>query len=150
METTKRVRKKYKRGKRDRSKEKYIACPETREKEKIKRRTLLGATRLLYHSQISSSKKRGMSPPDFTLVQLREWLMANGYEALYEAWKAADFVKRLAPSVDRLDSNKGYSFDNIRLVTWEENNSKVGLDHYRKPPCTNKSGVSWGIPAPED
>lgn len=28
------------------------------------------------------------------------------------------------PSIDRLDDNKGYSFDNMRIISWKENREK--------------------------
>lgn len=43
------------------------------------------------------------------------------FEMLYLGWVAMDFHKWFKPSIDRLDSRKGYSLENIRLVTWREN-----------------------------
>ena len=39
-------------------------------------------------------------------------------------WKSSGYNRWTKPSVDRLDDNLGYSFDNIQLMTWKENNEK--------------------------
>ena len=52
---------------------------------------------------------------------LAKWLYDNGFKEKYKKWKLSGFNKSIKPSVDRVDSNLGYSFDNIQLVAWEEN-----------------------------
>lgn len=79
-------------------------------------------------TQRKSSKARGHEVPTYTQNELFDWAVDNNLFALCDSWKAAGFPKNLAPSVDRKDVTKGYSFDNIRLVTWQENNEAQYAD----------------------
>ena len=40
---------------------------------------------------------------------------------LFNEWELSGYNRRLTPSVDRIDSKKGYSLDNIRFVQFHEN-----------------------------
>ena len=81
--------------------------------------------RILSH-QKHSSKARSHRPPTYSLSELREWVHSQpNWNELYAAWVDSNFNKNLTPSTDRLDDYKGYSFDNIRLVTWRENIDKM-------------------------
>jgi hypothetical protein len=64
----------------------------------------------------------------YTKQQLEVWLYKNGYYNLYVNWVNCGYQRDLAPSVDRLDDYKGYSLDNIRLVTWLDNRNKGAKD----------------------
>ena len=83
----------------------------------------------IYSSQRMSSRKRNHPYPTYSNKELVLWMYDHGYEALYNNWKSSGFERFLAPSCDRLDDSKGYSFDNIRLVTWKENFDKARADH---------------------
>lgn len=85
-------------------------------------RTPYGRICQMFSIQHSNSVVRGHLAPNYTKVELYNWALANKLEDLVEAWKESGYTKHLTPSVDRLDTNKGYSLDNIRLVTWQENN----------------------------
>lgn len=51
-----------------------------------------------------------------------DWIKNNNtFIELFEAWKENDMDRRLVPSIDRIDSSKGYTLDNIRIVTFSEN-----------------------------
>lgn len=43
---------------------------------------------------------------------------------LYEDYKNSGFDRKLAPSVDRIDSSKGYIIDNMEFVTHSENSRR--------------------------
>lgn len=43
---------------------------------------------------------------------------------LYTRWKASGYPRRLTPSVDRIDSSKGYTLDNIEWVPFYINCSR--------------------------
>lgn len=51
-----------------------------------------------------------------------EWsLKDNDLKRLYEDWVASDYEPKLVPSIDRIDSTKGYTLDNMRWITHSEN-----------------------------
>jgi len=109
-----------------------------------KRRTKRGLVKGIYANQKRRSKKRGHSQPTYTLEELIHWFnnhpLAN---ALYDAWRLSGYRRGLVPSVDRLDDSVGYSFDNIQLLTWSENDSKGCEDRKsgRMKKCNNEAVV---------
>jgi hypothetical protein len=100
-------------------------------KDKIYKRTKTGLVSRIYGSQVRSSKDRGHDKPKYSKKDFSEWLLNNPcFENIYQNWVLSDYDTYLRPSVDRLDDYKGYSFDNIRLVTWIENKTKSHKDMY--------------------
>lgn len=85
-------------------------------------RTPYGRISQMFAVHCVNSKVREHPAPEYTASSLYLWALANGLEVLVNVWSNADYKKELTPSVDRIDVNKGYSLDNIRLVTWQENN----------------------------
>ena len=51
---------------------------------------------------------------------------------LYRNWAAADYDRRLTPSINRVDSNKGYDLENIEWLTHSVNSSLGGSSPKRK------------------
>lgn len=49
----------------------------------------------------------------------------KAFNDLYDAWVLSNFDRKLAPSIDRIDTSKGYTLENIRWITHSEN-SKLG------------------------
>ena len=89
------------------------------------RRSTLGVATLIHTNQKRNSKRRGHAAPNYTRDELLEWLLAQpNFERLYDDWIGSGYTKLMKPSVDRLDDYKGYSFDNIQLMTWGENKAK--------------------------
>lgn len=81
----------------------------------------------MWKSMRCASRARAHPFPAFTFMEFALWLEANGIFRIYaEFRKAGDYTKDKLPSVDRLDTTKGYSFDNMELVTWRENQSRHG------------------------
>lgn len=80
-----------------------------------------GLIRVIYKTQKRHQKLRGHGDLPYSKDELKSWLYNNGFKDKYIAWVNSSHKKNLKPSVDRIDSLKGYSFSNIRLVTWEEN-----------------------------
>lgn len=79
----------------------------------------------LLNTQIINSNLRGHEPPTYTALELKEWLLHQPrFPCLYMEWELAGYPKAKAPSIDRLDDAKGYTLDNIQLLTWEENRAK--------------------------
>ena len=76
----------------------------------------------MYRNQVEHSRYRGHPRPLYTLEEFKQWVLQHpNYDKLYEQYKSSGYDKELVPSVDRLDSSRGYSFDNIQLITFKEN-----------------------------
>lgn len=82
----------------------------------------------IYRDQKRASKKRSHSPPGYTADELFEWVILKAhFKKLWEDWVKSDRMTNLRPSIDRIDNDLPYGFDNIRLVTWGENFNKACL-----------------------
>jgi hypothetical protein len=51
---------------------------------------------------------------------------------LYKQWAATDYDRKLSPSINRLDTNKGYTIDNMEWLTHSVNSSLGGSSLKRK------------------
>ena len=91
-------------------------------------RTPYGRISYIRNQQKTSSVARGHAPPSYTQNQLYDWAVGQGLFNLVATWENSGWLQELAPSIDRLDVTKGYSFDNIRLVTWKDNNDAQYMD----------------------
>jgi len=87
-------------------------------------RTPHGLITSLYKSLKSSSKTRKHAPPAFSKVDFTEWLYKNNYSEIYKEWVMSNYDRDKRPSVDRLRDDLSYFFDNMRLITWKENDKK--------------------------
>ncbi len=88
------------------------------------RRTLKGLSVRMYTNQKTRSKISG-TPVAYTKQEFDQWLFSQPkYSVLHTAWVASDYNRWLAPSVDRIDCTKGYTLNNIELMTWQENSDK--------------------------
>ena len=130
-------------------------------------RTELGLSGNIFRDQKKDSKHRGHIPPSYSLKEFREWLFnQKNFKILFNKWIKSNYKKDQRPSVDRLDNYKGYSFNNIQLITWKENNEKnyhgrrlikreslkiihngeqITLTDYCKINNLNYSTISWRI-----
>jgi len=91
-------------------------------KDKEYKRSLVGHLTKVYSNQKTSSRRRGHPLPNYSLKEFREWALNNPkYVELWEAWEDSNFDRDLAPSFDRLDDSKPYTFDNMQIVTAIEN-----------------------------
>lgn len=108
----------------------------------ISRRTKKGVIKLKYRTQKTSSKKRGHSPPEYTFEEFFKWMMSQDiFHELFDNWVKSDYDKNLNPSVDRKDDYKGYSFENIQIMTWKENSDKFHKDHKGGKNTTNYKAI---------
>jgi len=78
----------------------------------------------LYKSLKSSTKSRKHPPIMFLKDEFIGWLYKNDYLSLYTEWVLSNYDRGKRPSVDRLEDDKHYFFENMRLITWEENDKK--------------------------
>lgn len=62
-----------------------------------------------------------------------DWSMADpNFHILFDAWVDSGYDRKLSPSVDRMDSSKGYTLDNMEWVTHSENSRRGNLSRYGK------------------
>jgi hypothetical protein len=81
--------------------------------------------RLIYRTQVTKSRKRSHPAPVYTIELFVGWLLNHPeFPKIYMDWVKSGYHKDYRPSVDRLDNGKGYSFQNIRLTTWVDNDRK--------------------------
>lgn len=86
-------------------------------------RSLEGKASNLYTAQVQKCKERNHPLPIYTREELIEYLINSLiYIKLFNIWKFNNFEKNYAPSVNRLNDYKSYSFDNIEIVSWKYNN----------------------------
>lgn len=80
-----------------------------------------GVIRIIYKTQKRNQRFRGHGDLPYSKDELSKWMYDNGYKDLYKKYISSGKVKDLKPSVDRIDDFKGYSLDNIKMVTWLDN-----------------------------
>ena len=54
------------------------------------------------------------------------------FDKLFSEWIESGFLKNKVPSIDRIDDYKSYIFENMQILTWEENNLKGKLSEKNK------------------
>lgn len=109
-----------------------------------KRSTPEGVLKVLYYNQILSSKVRGHEPPAYSASELVDRFINDSYYLqLHAAWLFGGKQKNDKPSFDRIDTTKGYSFDNIELTTWAINQQR-GWDDRKVPVVIFKDGAFVG------
>ena len=95
---------------------------ETAESQRNRRKTINGKLLTMWSNQKTNSKRRGHRPPIYTKEEFYEWCLNQElFHELFKNWLEGDCIRSLSPSADRIDDSKGYSFENIRLMTWGEN-----------------------------
>lgn len=51
-----------------------------------------------------------------------EWAInQDAFNTLFTQWEISNYERKIAPSIDRIDSDYGYEINNIRFVTFSEN-----------------------------
>lgn len=60
-----------------------------------------------------------------------DWAMASPrFHAMFYDWQWAQYDRKMTPSVDRVDSSRGYTTDNMEWVTRSENSRRGTLSRY--------------------
>lgn len=96
------------------------------------RRTKRGVLATAFNQQSRRKKFRDDQKPSYTREQLIvRFINDKHYTKLYNNYFFSGYKKDLRPSIDRIDPNKGYSFDNIQMMTWKENNEKGRTENRR-------------------
>lgn len=52
------------------------------------------------------------------------------FHKLFDSWEKSGYERKLAPSVDRIDSFQGYVIENMEWVTMSENSRRGTLNKY--------------------
>ena len=100
-------------------------------------KTKEGVAERIYNSQKLKSKRRGHIPPEYTKSELMTWLFKEPtFHILYDEWVASGYEKKLKPSIDRKNDYIHYRFNNIQVMTWDQNSKKNYAD--RKSGKNNK------------
>jgi hypothetical protein len=109
---------------------KYIYAKEWKQKNKFEFKLISGR---IYNNQRAKSKERGHPMPTYTLEELRSWMLEqDNLNKLLKDYRDSGGEKELSVSIDRDNDDLGYSFDNIKLGTWKENDDKERM-RKRKP-----------------
>jgi len=62
-----------------------------------------------------------------------EWSLNNdSFNHLFDVWKSLEYKRTLTPSIDRIDSKKGYILENIQWITFSENCKKGNESRFKK------------------
>lgn len=97
--------------------------------KKKRRKTEEGLLSNMYDAQKRRSRIKGYHHPYYTKKEFIIWCKSQKlWYNLFKNWKESGYNKDFVPSIDRINNYKGYSFDNIRLTTWKENNEKGRKD----------------------
>ena len=93
------------------------------------RKTKHGLLRRLFHKQVLRCKRKGWSLPGYTSQEFLDFYYTDDHFLhLYNQWVLHEHHRNYTPSVDRVDPGLGYIWDNIQLMTWQENNQKGNLE----------------------
>ena len=95
-------------------------------------KTKKGVITKLYSHQRSKCKSRGFDMPAYTKEEFGWWIMNQDiFHILFEYWENTGHTKNMKPSVDRINNHKGYTLDNIQLMTFQDNRRKGHYDCIR-------------------
>jgi len=61
------------------------------------------------------------------------WSNSSNFIELFTQYKESGWLFKLAPSIDRVDSSRGYTVDNIRWLTLSQNSARVFNTRGTKP-----------------
>ena len=57
---------------------------------------------------------------------------SEDFHLLYSDWVSSGYDRKLAPTVDRVDSTRGYTLDNMEWITHSENSRRGSLSYWRQ------------------
>lgn len=89
-------------------------------------RTIKGIITNLYSSMRRRARiynREILSKSDFL-----KWLDLKLLKSIFENYQNNWYLKKLKPSIDRINNNWWYIINNIQLITWEENYNKSRND----------------------
>lgn len=92
-------------------------------------RSKRGIISRIYSNQRRGTRVAGYNEIPYTSQELYEFAIGlDNFDQLYNNWVMSGYDSEIAPSFDRINDYKGYSFENIKLVRWHENRSRAHSD----------------------
>jgi hypothetical protein len=99
---------------------------------------------MLQRTKPSSSDAAYRGLPLLSNQEFREFTLNNqDYHRLFNNWVESGYNHKLSPSIDRIESTKGYTLDNIRWVTHSVNSS-LGSKNLQKKKFNDLTGLVFG------
>lgn len=96
--------------------------------KKIYRRTPEGRAMRGWYNMNERSKKEGYEYSKGDVISKEEYLEmvknSEVYKKMFDEWSKNNFSYGLTPTIDRIDSNKNYSKDNIQFLSFSDNARK--------------------------
>ena len=91
-----------------------------------------GVLNIIYRNQLLRQKRKNIKV-NYNYQEFKDrYLYDNDFLKLYKLWVLSNYDTNKKPSFDRIDNKKDYSFENLQIITWEENNAK-GRKECMKP-----------------
>lgn len=85
-------------------------------------------TNMFNHQKIRNIKK-GFGEIGYNLFWLQKKFLEDiKFNRLYNEWADSGYIKAKKPSIDRINHNKGYTKDNIQLLSWADNRFKQTIE----------------------
>jgi len=83
--------------------------------------------------------------PICTLEDFMKWAEGSVYPTMFYAWKEAGHPLKLAPTVDRIRPDLGYTIENLQWLTYAANSKKGNLQRKTgsKYKGVKKAGNKW-------
>jgi len=105
-------------------KKRYVYAKQYRQDKK---RTVEGWYTKTYGRMTRDNKNKFNLPLPFSKEEFIKWIQENykdKFKKLFQDYVDSDCDKYLNPSIDRIDDYKSYTFENMQLITWKENDVK--------------------------
>jgi len=115
------------------------------EKSKKFLKTIDGIIAKSFGHQLETCRDKKLEKPEWNLQELREFLKNNEkFVSLYNCWVSSNYLSELRPTIDRVDSSKGYTWKNIQIMTWEDNDKKGCEYQFKKTYVYDKNFIFLG------
>lgn len=85
-----------------------------------------GTIKTLYARMRTMNKRRFNIKTKFSIKDLKEFLDKTPYKILQDQYTETG-DKRLRPTIDRINNRRGYSLDNLQVISSRENSLKSNL-----------------------